>query len=572
MVVVGAGMRRGFLKVLDGGHTTLQGIFLVFFRCCSFSSVSRSRLAWQNWIMASECKKSFLLSRWDCVFFFSLLFSFLKVGVPPSGPFDSFAFRIANRLVGNKSGLPALEVTANGPTLTFAKKAVIAWTGAEFPVKFNGVPLEPWKAVEVDAGTLTFGTLSPSTFGLRAYLAVAGGFKAEPYLGSCSSFPGGKLGGFSRLGEQVSAGQELEYRDDGGQEAPLSLPSSMIPSYGRSWIVGVVPGPQEAPDYLTPSDVESFYATTWKVSNSASKLGVRLDGGTKFAWARKDGGGGGSHPSNLHDNPYGIGSINFTGDHPVLLGVDGPSLGGFVCPATVPSSELSKFGQMKPLDTVQFIKISLEEAIAFRRNQEAFIETLKAPASPVKKVELPDIPKLNAVARKRAEVRAEGKPAVQYRIVGDRYVLVEYGDMVLDLNLRIRVHQLDEWLEKARIPGLVDRIPGVRTLLVEYDSQMLSPSVLLKLLETAELELGDAHNLKIPSRVLKLPLAFRDKWTLEAIDRYRTQIRQHAPYLPDNVDFTAECNGLANAEAVKQIVFKVVFIFIRFHFVMFFFL
>lgn len=480
-----------------------------------------------------------------------------KVGVPPSGPFDSFAFRIANRLVGNKSGLPALEVTANGPTLTVAKKAVIAWTGAQFPVKFNGVPLEPWKAVEVDAGTLTFGTLSPSTFGLRAYLAIAGGFRAEPYLGSCSSFPGGKLGGFSRLGEQLSAGQELEYID-GGQEAPLSLPSSMIPSYGRSWIVGVVPGPQESPDYLTPSDVESFYATTWRVSNSASKLGVRLDGGTKFAWARKDGGGGGSHPSNLHDNPYGIGSINFTGDHPVLLGVDGPSLGGFVCPATVPSSELSKFGQMKPgVDTVQFIKISLEEAISFRRNQESFIETLEAPASPVKKVELPDIPKLHAVARKRAEVRAEGKPAVQYRIVGDRYVLVEYGDMVLDLNLRIRVHQLDEWLEKARIPGLIDRIPGVRTLLVEYDSQILSPSVLFNLLETAELELGDSHNLKIPSRILKLPLAFRDRWTLEAIDRYRTQIRQHAPYLPDNVDFIAECNGLANAEAVKQIVYKV---------------
>ena len=33
---------------------------------------------------------------------------------------------------------------------------------------------------------------------------------------------------------------------------------------------------------------------------------------------------------------------------------DGPSLGGFVCPATITSAQLWKAGQVSPLDTVRF--------------------------------------------------------------------------------------------------------------------------------------------------------------------------------------------------------------------------
>jgi allophanate hydrolase subunit 2 len=42
-----------------------------------------------------------------------------------------------------------------------------------------------------------------------------------------------------------------------------------------------------------------------------------------------------------------IGTVNFTGDMPVILMVDGPSLGGFVCAATIVSTELWKIGQVR---------------------------------------------------------------------------------------------------------------------------------------------------------------------------------------------------------------------------------
>ena len=55
------------------------------------------------------------------------------------------------------------------------------------------------------------------------------------------------------------------------------------------------------------------------------------------------------------------GTINFTGDMPVVLMVDGPSLGGFVCPATITTTELWKMGQVRPGDAVRFRKLSIEE-------------------------------------------------------------------------------------------------------------------------------------------------------------------------------------------------------------------
>ena len=80
---------------------------------------------------------------------------------------------------------------------------------------------------------------------------------------------------------------------------------------------------------------------------NSDRTGVRLDG-PKPQWARTDGGEAGLHPSNIHDNAYCVGALDFTGDTPILLGPDGPSLGGFVCPVTVVGGDRWKLGQMAP--------------------------------------------------------------------------------------------------------------------------------------------------------------------------------------------------------------------------------
>ena len=49
------------------------------------------------------------------------------------------------------------------------------------------------------------------------------------------------------------------------------------------------------------------------------------------------------------------------GDMPIVLTCDGPSLGGFVCPATIPSTDLWKMGQVSPNDKVTFKQLTLGE-------------------------------------------------------------------------------------------------------------------------------------------------------------------------------------------------------------------
>ncbi len=351
-----------------------------------------------------------------------------------------------------------------------------------------------------------------------------------------------------------------------------ALAGELVPAFGTQWAVKVLPGPQEAPEYFTAADVSQFYEHDWEVSHNASRLGVRLVG-PKPTWARADGGGGGSHPSNLHDNAYAIGSINFTGDHPVVLMVDGPSLGGFVCAATIPLHERWKMGQVKPGDTIRFHRIGLEQAMREMHEQDHVLAHLKpAPPAAAKNqpggaVGAPEIWKKaaqqyqgfgqRALVHERA---ASGTaPRVQYRMAGERYLLVEYGPLELDLNLRFHVHSLEQWLLKhkqsGQLKGLTDTIPGVRTLLIQYEPRTLPLPELMRVLDAAEHERAPIDDMTLRSRVFRLPMAFRDQWNRAAIERYRATVRATAPYLPDNVDFMARNNGLAGAADVERIVF-----------------
>ncbi|HEY1120419.1 MAG TPA: 5-oxoprolinase/urea amidolyase family protein, partial [Haloferula sp.] len=289
-----------------------------------------------------------------------------EVGVPPCGPFDSLSFRLANRLVGNPEGAPGLEITMAGPTLRFNAAATIAIAGAVVLVLKNGEPVAMHKALEVAAGdTIKIGRIEGP--GMRCNLAVSGGVESPDYLGSASTFTLGKFGG--PFGRALLPGDVLGIGDApnggrGGQECPLSLT--------HDWTIAVLYGPHGSPDFFLDEDIETFFATAWEVHYNSARTGVRLIG-PKPKWARKDGGEAGLHPSNLHDNAYAIGAVDFTGDMPVILGPDGPSLGGFVCPVVVIDAELWKLGQLRPGDKVRFIPVDESWAAEQSEVVEAFL-------------------------------------------------------------------------------------------------------------------------------------------------------------------------------------------------------
>ncbi len=264
------------------------------------------------------------------------------VGVPPSGPMDHLAFRIGNKLVGNPEGEAGLEITLIGPKLKFNKPAVISITGAPIDATLDGEPIALWQSHHIQAGSvLKLGKVE--LHGCRTYLLVQGGFDVPDYLGSKSTFTLGQFGGHG--GRAIRVGDVLPLSKSEAVYVSQSLPLEMRPPYTNAWEIGVLYGPHGAPDFFTDEDIEMFFSTDWEVHYNSNTTGIRLIG-PKPTWARKDGGEAGLHPSNIHDNAYAIGTVDFTGDMPVILGPDGPSLGGFVCPATIVQAELWKMGQL----------------------------------------------------------------------------------------------------------------------------------------------------------------------------------------------------------------------------------
>ncbi|WP_100444432.1 urea carboxylase [Glycomyces xiaoerkulensis] len=457
-----------------------------------------------------------------------------QVGVPPSGPMDDYSFRLGNRALGNDEGAPGLECTIAGPTLRFGTAATVCITGAPAPVTVDGAAVDQWTPVAVPAGAeLAIGSISEA--GARTYLLFDGGLDVPTFLGSASTFPPGRIGGYT--GDRLRPGDRLIPGPATGTPA-AAVPEADRPEFAHEWTLAVTPGPQPAPHYFTREDMEELYRATWTVQVHAGRSGVRLDG-PRPQWARTDGGEAGLHPSNLHDNPYSVGTVNFTGDTPALLGPDGPSLGGFACPFTVTTSDRWKLGQLRPGDTVGFLPVGEAEADRLR-------------AAPVSAPAL-----LTGAADDDATLaRIDGdgnRPAVAYRRAGDDAILLEYGPMHLDLGLRMRVGALMNALAEAAPAGIVDTTPGVRSLHLHVDPDRLPIRTLTGLLLELEADLPAVDDMVVPSREVRMPISWNDSVVDEAIARYTTNIRDDALYNPSNIEFIRRINGLDSVADVARI-------------------
>lgn len=450
------------------------------------------------------------------------------VGVPPSGPMDERSFRHSNRLVGNHDHTAALELTVSGPVLKFFSDTVIALAGAVVPMKLDGVEVPHDQAVQVKAGqTLTIGSITGA--GQRAYLAVSGGFDAPLVMGSRATFGLGQFGGNAT--GTLRAGHVLRLaRRSQTDVLPATEPAELT----REWSVGVLYGPHGAPDFFIEEDIETLFSTPYEVHFNSARTGVRLIGPAP-KWARTDGGEAGLHPSNLHDNAYAIGAIDFTGDMPIILGPDGPSLGGFVCPAVIARDEQWKMGQFKPGDKIRF------HAVARATDPLAG----------------PTVKRISEAAGSAVIGSTEGAGVpVVYRRQGDDNLLVEYGPMQLDIGIRMRVHLLMQAVKDAKLQGLIDLTPGIRSLQIHYDSTALSRSKLLAALAEIEKSLPPVSAVKVPSRTVWLPLSWNDPDAELAMRKYQELVRPNAPWCPSNIEFIRRINGLPDEQAVKDTIFN----------------
>ena len=294
---------------------------------------------------------------------------FLNLGFPPSGPMDSWSFRLANVLVGNAIGAAALECQFTGPSIKFNSDRIIAITGANMSPKIDGNIVPLWESIEVKANQVL--EMEFAVVGARSYIAFSGGINSTSWLGSRSTFHKAGVGGIE--GKAIQDGQIIPLGKSTKGRAGEKIKNSSIPifSSNKKWIIEVVRGPND--DWINEEGHQMFLNSDWKLQSKSDRTGYRLDG-PKWSFTEKATNKAlenGSYPSNIIDQAYPVGgAINLAGQTPIILVNDGPSMGGFIIPYTVPSAVVWKLGQAKPGDIFNFAQISLDKAQNLRKEQK----------------------------------------------------------------------------------------------------------------------------------------------------------------------------------------------------------
>jgi urea carboxylase len=462
------------------------------------------------------------------------------VGVPPSGAADELSFALVNAAVGNPATAAGLECVVSGPILTCDEDRLICVGGSVTNATIDGWRVRPGLVVQLPAGSvLDLGPLDGP--GLRGYLAIEGGLDVPQVLGSRSTFVLGGFGGYA--GRPLAAGDQLPL---GRRENLLTPQSVELPRIDGSWRLRVVPGPHGAPDHLTAEGVDEFFGTEWIVDHRSDRTGVRLTGPVP-GWARSDGGEAGLHPSNVHDSAYPVGGIMLSGDTPVIVGKDGPSLGGFVVPAVVIEADRWMLGQLRAGDTVTLVPVSVATAAAAIEERRTWLADLRQPPAP---------PVAIVAGSARPEVlhQSDGTPPYTIRCAGERHLLVEAGPAELDLTVRVWIHLLAQALRAHRPDGVTEIVEGVRSMLIAVDSARLGLIELAERLAFLAAGLADPEAVVLPAREVTLPIAFDHPEAHEAMRRYATSVRPDAPWCPDNVEFIRRVNDLQHRDEVFEIV------------------
>ncbi|GAK65887.1 urea carboxylase [Moesziomyces antarcticus] len=501
-------------------------------------------------------------------------------GVPEAGAMDPLSLQIANLLVGNPPATEALEITLAGPELLFHAPAVVALAGAEMEMSLDGKPVDAYTRFVVPAGgKLKITKVAQGAAGCRSYLGIRGGLPEVPvYLNSKSTCPSLGFGGYQ--GRALLAGDTLELDAAAsevaasGQVASYSLPKAARLSRlfdesngDKGWPLLCMTGPFDDDGFLTAEDRQKLYGGSWKVSHQASRTGIRLEG-ARYKWARKDGGEGGSHPSNVLEFGYSSRGINMNGDVPVILGRDGPDLGGLLISNTVVASEW-RDGQMKPSDTLHFVAVTYAQAQEVARRIARYLSQVhKAVETQCSEgveplemaVDAPVYAQADYGASKSIlasidEVAGE-RPKVQIRSAGDRFVVMEYGDMTADIINRCRIELLVRELTKTKASrGIVDLNPNLRSVTIQIDPTKVDDlEALVKWLVEIETQIPSAREVKIPTREFTLPVTFEDPEVKLSIQKYMETVRSKAVYLPDNCEYLAEANGYASTREVEEAV------------------
>jgi biotin-dependent carboxylase-like uncharacterized protein len=289
-----------------------------------------------------------------------------RFGVSPSGAMDRRCLAMANTLVGNAPETAAIEFMNLGGSLTCEGELRVAVVGAGCTASINDAAVEPNTTIVLTEGdTLQVGHARTGTF---SYLAIAGGFRIEPQLGSLSFHPRSRLGGLN--GAPLKAGDRLPCKPDMQQGSPMHLPIEPLEENGP---IRVLLGPQD--DYFTEDAIRTFLNAEFSISPQADRMGFQLNG-----------------PRLEHEKGFNIVSDGIVDGHiqvpgsglPIVLMRDRQTAGGYPKIATIISADLGRFAQLRPGSPIRFRAVSRDEAAAAARQLKEWMSALPSALVPLR--------------------------------------------------------------------------------------------------------------------------------------------------------------------------------------------
>jgi len=286
-----------------------------------------------------------------------------KDGIPTAGVMDSDAHCIANMLVGNARYEAVLEVTMIGPVIEFIGNCVIAVTGASFDLKINENSIEMNRSIQVVSGdVLSFNNIK---HGMRAYLAVQGGFEIEPILGSLSTYIRGCIGGYK--GRALKRGDVI-YLNESIKRAitDRKLHSKREKSFEEDCIIRVIKGEEE--NMFSAEAINQFYSSEYVLSNACDRMGYKLNG-QKIKHIGK---------ADILSSGLTLGAIQIPGHgEPIIMMVDHQTTGGYARIANVIAADIAYLAQLKPGCKVKFSKIDIKTAHKLLLKEQEALDELE---------------------------------------------------------------------------------------------------------------------------------------------------------------------------------------------------
>lgn len=281
-----------------------------------------------------------------------------SIGLTTGGPMDEVAFRWGNALLENDPNAAQVEITFGMLSLEAQSDTSIAITGADLGATLNGKSITPWQSYAIKKSDVL--AFHQPVWGLRAYLAVKGGFLCEPTLGSVATVMREKIGGLTGKGDKLQKGDLLSYQT-GAVHRQKSVPRLAIPHYGVKDIP-VILGYQYK--CFSTSERATFFSSDYTVSSNSDRMGYRLEGQA----IRSD-------TKGIISEGIAYGAIQIPKDgQPIVLLQDRQTIGGYPKIGCVTRIGGGLLAQQKPGDVIQFTPITVDQAERERHLQMARFE------------------------------------------------------------------------------------------------------------------------------------------------------------------------------------------------------